>query len=137
MPAQLLGLSESVGDYLAHVVKGARHGFCVRNNGQKIGVAAPAGQNMLVQVVGYARSPDFALIHTNVEPVVMGHFAQNPHGALSQVRHFKGFFFGCLVVQRNVAVRADEQVPRIIGVQVKQREGVLPTVYNERFLITA
>ena len=92
---------------------------------------------MLMQVIGYTRSPDFALIHTNVEPVVMGHFTQNPHGALSQVRHFEGFFFSCLVVQRNVAVRADEQVPRVIGVQVKQREGVLPTVHNERFLITA
>ena len=45
------------------------------NNGQKIGVTAPARKNMLMQVIGYTRSPDFALIHANIEPVIMGNFA--------------------------------------------------------------
>lgn len=92
---------------------------------------------MLVQVIGYTRSPDFALIHADIEPVIMGNFAQNPHCTLSQACHFESFFLIRLIVQRNMAVRADEQMPRIIGVQVEQSEGVLSTIDDERFLIAA
>ena len=92
---------------------------------------------MLMQVIGYTRSPDFALIHADIEPVIMGDFAQNPHCTLSQACHFESFFLTRLIVQRNMAVRADEQMPRIIGVQVEQSEGVLSTINNERFFITA
>jgi len=35
------------------------------NNGQKIGVTAPARKNMLMQMIGYTRSPNFALIHAD------------------------------------------------------------------------
>lgn len=92
---------------------------------------------MLMQVIGYTRTPDFALIHANIEPVIMGNFAQNPHCTLSQACHFESFFLTRLIVQRNMAVRADEQMPRIIGVQVEQSEGMLPTINNERFFIAA
>ena len=92
---------------------------------------------MLMQMIGYARSPDFALIHADIEPVIMGDFAQNPHCTLSQACHFESFFLTRQIVQRNMAVRADEQMPRIIGVQVEQSEGVLSTINNERFFITA
>ena len=92
---------------------------------------------MLMQVIGYTRSPDFALIHANIEPVIMGNFAQNPHRTLSQACHFESFFLTRLIVQRNMAVRADEQMPRIIGVQVEQSESVLSTINNERFFIAA
>ena len=92
---------------------------------------------MLMQVICYTRSPDFALIHADIEPVIMGDFTQNPHRTLSQACHFESFFLICLIVQRNMAVRADEQMPRIIGVQVEQSEGVLSTINNERFFIAA
>ena len=92
---------------------------------------------MLMQVIGYTRSPDFALIHADIEPVIMGNFAQNTHRTLSQACHFESFFLTRLIVQRNMAVRADEQMPRIIGVQVEQSEGVLSTINNERFFIAA
>ena len=92
---------------------------------------------MLMQVIGYTRSPNFALIHAYIEPVIMGNFAQNPHCTLSQACHFESFFLTRLIVQRNMAVRADEQMPRIIGVQVEQSEGVLSTINNERFFIAA
>ena len=36
-----------------------------------------------------------------------------------------------------MAVRADEQMPRVIGVQIEQSEGVLSTINNERFFIAA
>ena len=92
---------------------------------------------MLMQVICYTRSSNFALIHADIEPVIMGDFAQNPHRTLSQARHFESFFLTRLIVQRNMAVRADEQMPGIIGVQVEQSEGVLSTINNERFLVAA
>ena len=92
---------------------------------------------MLMQVIGYTCAPDFALIHADIEPVIMGDFAQNPHCTLSQACHFESFFLTRLIVQRNMAVRADEQMPRIIGVQVEQSEGVLSTIDNERFFVAA
>ena len=92
---------------------------------------------MLMQVIGYTCSPDFALIHAYIEPVIMGNFAQNPHCTLSQACHFESFFLTRLIVQRNMAVWADEQMPRVIGVQIEQSEGVLSTINNERFLIIA
>ena len=92
---------------------------------------------MLMQVICYTRSPDFALIHADIEPVIMGNFAQNTHCTLSQACHFESFFLTRLIVQWNMAVRADEQMPRIIGVQVEQSEGVLSTIDNERFFIAA
>ena len=92
---------------------------------------------MLMQVIGYTRAPNFALIHADIEPVIMGDFAQNPHRTLSQACHFESFFLTRLIIQRNMAVRADEQMPRVIGVQIEQSEGVLSTINNERFLITA
>ena len=74
---------------------------------------------MLMQMIGYTRSPNFALIHADIEPVIMGNFAQNPHRTLSQACHFESFFLTRLIVQRNMAVRADEQMPRILGVQIE------------------
>ena len=78
------------------------------DNRQEIRVSTPARQNVLMQVISNARAANLALIYANVGAVIMRHLAQNLHGKLRQLRNLHGFCLGRIVVERDVAVRADQ-----------------------------
>ena len=90
-----------------------------------------------MQVISNARAAHLALINANVEAVIMRHLTQNLHGELRQLRNLHGFCLGRIIVKRDVAVRADQQVPGVVRVEVENHEGVLAAVHNQRLLVTA
>ena len=90
-----------------------------------------------MQVISNACAAHLALINANVEAVIMRHLAQNLHGELRQLRNLHGFCLGRIIVERDVAVRADEQVPGVVRVEIENHKSVLATVHNQRLLVTA
>ena len=90
-----------------------------------------------MQVISNARAAHLALIHANIEAVIMRHLTQNLHGELRQPRNLHGFRLGRIIVERDVAVRADQQVPGVVRVEVENHEGMLAAVHNQRLLVTA
>ena len=90
-----------------------------------------------MQVISNARAAHLALIHANVEAVIMRHLAQNLHGKLGQLRNLKGFRLGRIIVERDVTIRTDEQVAGVVRVEVENHEGMLTAVHNQRLLVTA
>ena len=90
-----------------------------------------------MQVISNARAAHLALINANVEAIIMRHLTQNLHGELSQLRDLNGFRLGCIIVERDVAVRADQQVTGVVRVEVENHEGMLAAMHNQRLLITA
>ena len=61
-----------------------------------------------MQVISNARAAHLALVHADVEAVVMRNLAQNLHRKLGQLRNLKGLRLGRIIVERDVAVRADQ-----------------------------
>ena len=90
-----------------------------------------------MQVISNARAANLALVNTDIEAVIMRHLAQNLHGELGQLRNLYGFCLGRVIVERDVAVRADQQVPGVVRVEVENHEGMLAAMHNQRLLVTA
>ena len=90
-----------------------------------------------MQVISNARAANLALINANVEAVIMRHLAQNLHRKLGQLRNLHGFCLGRIIVERDVTIRADQQVPGVVRVEVENHEGMLAAVHNQRLLVTA
>src|SRR5699024_11281847 len=85
----------------------------------EISVAAAPGHNMLVQMSGNTGSGDSSLVHTQIEAVRLAHAPHDAHGRLGDEGDLMGFVIGQLGVISYVPIRADKEVPRVVGVKVQ------------------
>src|ERR1700719_1476611 len=61
------------------------------DDGHEIGVAGPAGEHVLVEVVGYSGAGGFAEVDAGVEAVGGGDLTEDAVGSLSEGHEFGGF----------------------------------------------
>jgi hypothetical protein len=90
---------------------------------------------VLVQVRGDAGARHVALVHADVEARGAGDGPYEAHGLLGQRGDLHGLIVGRLGVLRDVAVGADHQVPRRVGVEVQHRVRQLAASYDQAFLV--
>ena len=90
---------------------------------------------MLVQVTCDARTGDLALVHAYVEPVTLAYSRKNSHGLLGHGCNFGNLSRSCQVVGRNVAIRTNQEMPRVVWKQVEQNKAKLSPMHNQRFFV--
>src|SRR6185312_9656689 len=126
-----LGLRPGRGDIRPHLAKKLRYGLRFRDDGEEVRIQCPAGNDVLMEMVGDARARDPPLVHSEIEPVTVRNLAQHAHGRLGQTPHLGDLVGVGLVVARDVPVGTHQQVPGVIGEQVKQHVAVLTTGDDE------
>lgn len=97
----------------------------------------PSGDDVLMQVLRYTGPGNLPLIHTDVEPLRLGDFAQNLHSPLRQLGHFTGLFFCGLIVVSHVTIGADQKVAGIVGKQIQQDKAGFTAKDNQAVLVGA
>ena len=74
---------------------------------------------MLVQVCLNSRASNAALVDTQVETVGASDGAQRPNSGLHHGGHLRCFLRAEVVIIRNMAIRTDQQVPCVVGIEVE------------------
>ena len=97
----------------------------------EVGVAAPAGHYMEVNMWLDARSGRGSDIGPEVETASLHLTAHDGHGPADQVKHLQLHRRFQVIELGYVPVRGDQDVPVVVGVQVHHYEGVLPPIDDE------
>src|SRR5690606_19791810 len=95
-----------VSDLTPNLAKELRNRFRAGNDGKEVCVECPSRNNVLMQVGSNSGACDLSLVHSKVKTVTHSIGSQHPHCRLSEARNFRCFFFGGIVIQRNMAVWA-------------------------------
>src|SRR5699024_1075368 len=107
----------------------------VPDDRQEVGVAAPPGHHVLVHVPGNTGTGHRPGVHAQVETVARLHLLQRAHRRCRQLGHLRTLRGGHRGQVRYVPVRADEQVPRVVRVEVEHHVAGLTPADHERLLI--
>ena len=129
-------LRPGVGDLLADLTEGLRDRLGLGDDGEEVPVTAPARHHVLVQVAGDARAAGDALVHAEVEAGGVGDLAQHPHGRLGQFGELRRFLDREVRVVRDVPVRADQQVARVVRKEV-QHHVARPSPVDDQGVLVA
>lgn len=124
-----------IGKHLAPIAEQLRYSTDPGNDGQKVGIAGPPRDDVLMQVRGNPGTTGCPLIDAYVEPLWTGHLLEGPDGILGELGHLDDFVLGCIDVPSNVAVRAYQHVPRSVGIKVHDDVAVLATVDDKGVLV--
>ncbi len=92
--------------------------FGISQHGEKIRVAVPAGNDVQMQVAGHTGTRRMAKIHADVESIRTILSSENPYTSLSEIPHFCTCLHGQTPKIGAVRVRSDQQVPRVVRIQI-------------------
>ncbi len=106
-----------------------------RDDRQEVRVAAPARHDVLVQVGRDAGTGDGPLVHAEVEAVRLRRRLQHADHLLRQRGELGRLLVGEVDVEGDVAVGADEDVPRVVREEVHHDVAVLAAVDDEALLV--
>ena len=94
------------------------------DDGHEIGVAGPAGEHVLVKVVGYSGAGGFTEVDAGVEAVGGVDLAKDAVGSLGEGHEFGGFVWLEAGEVGLVAARDDHDVAGVVGEGVEADIGV-------------
>src|SRR5690606_22306870 len=117
------GVGEQLGQHLG-----------LTDDRHEVRVATPPWDDVLMQVARDAGAGDVALVHADVETVRAADSPDDPHRGLREPRELIGLLGGEVRVVRDVAVRTDHQVTRVVRVAVEHREDGLPSRHHQTVL---
>jgi len=86
---------------------------------------------MLVEVGCDARSRNRSLIHAKVESLSARHSTQGLHCLLGKHRNFISLWIGKFGEISNMPIRANQQMPRVVGIQIQNNVGQITAVGNK------
>ena len=108
---------------------------CVADDRHEVRVAAPARNDVLVEVGGDAGAGDRALVHADVEAVRPGRRTQGRHRLLGQRGQFGGLRVGEVRVVGDMTVGHDHQMAAVVRVQVEHRVDLLAAPDHQAVLV--
>src|SRR5699024_12662042 len=101
----------------------------------EVEVATPPGHPVLGHWPGNTGTGLRPCVHAQVETVARLHLLQRAHRRCRQLGHLRTLRGGHRGQVRYVPVRADEQVPRVVRVEVEHHVAGLTPADHERLLI--
>src|SRR5574337_201990 len=124
-----------VGQQPASVAQQLRDDLGVPDDGDEVGVADPAWDDVHVQVFGQRTARRRPQVQADVEAVRARHRLHDADRLLHERHQLRTLGFGELLQFREAPVRHHHQMPGVVRVQVEHRVDVLAAGHHQAFLV--
>ncbi|MPN09656.1 hypothetical protein SDC9_156947 [bioreactor metagenome] len=128
-------LGPAVGEQLTSVGEELRQGLGAPDDRQKVRIALPARNDVLMQVRGDTRPGDLPLVHAQIESGRSRDVQDHPDGLLGELGHLHGFLRVEIDIGRDVPVGAHQQVARVVRVEIADHIRGASAMHDQRLLV--
>ncbi len=116
---------ERLGEMLPHGFEGLWEDPGVPENRHEIRVAAPSGDNVLVEVFGHACSGGFSEVYADIEAVWLEGFLEKLFSFDCRIGEAESFFLAKILNVRCFSIWKDEKVTCVVGVSIHEDKAML------------